>query len=417
MTNILLTTSATQCDAYLQCKRKWVAGYLLGLKQPQTEPMAFGEVGHKYLEVYQRTGVLPDENKPWQFTKNSKVRYPGKSARKALKHIPAPKTGRPEHGFKFNVRGIEFIGYIDLEWQDSKGLWVTDYKFVSSFQSALAEDTLAANIQATIYATKALLEHKVKEVNLKWIYILSTQKPSARPIITKLTEEQTKKQLQSLLGICREMIQLKEHVNSKYGNNLKEIPEEIKNDIINPIEPTVESCSRYNGCYYCDRCQLTEEQLLEGDMTDMDKNLESKLKDMGLDQFLDKEPVQEPTPKQEQKNEVVEAIKETYEKAGLEKKQTTNNKQHKQLDINDFLTKPETHTDKPKEKREEPKVNLNAPEHYVEDTKTMDLSQLQKELDKEVEKKKPLVVGTSCGKHFSLTDEEKKVLKGIIDRM
>lgn len=418
MNNIRLTTSATQIDQWIMCKRKWVAAYLLGLKQPQTEAMAFGEVGHKYLEVYNRTGKVPDENKPWQFTKESPIRYPGKSAKKALKHIPSPHTGRPEHGFKFVIKGIEFIGYIDLEWLDASGLWVTDYKFTSGFDNAMDSSTLAANVQATIYSTKAILEHKVKEVNLKWIYILSSKNPSARPVISKLTEDQTKTQLRTLLDICEEMIELKIKVEEIKTLLSSTITNEDKNRIINSIEPTVESCSRFDGCYYCNRCQLTEDQLMEGDMNDMDKDMESKLKSMGLDQFI--KPENKTT--QEVKAETKETVRTHNTPTEHIKQEMDNVKaemrgEKKQLNLDDFLKQPAVHTDKPKEKREEPKVQLNAPENYVDDTKNMDVTQLQKELDKEAEKKQPLVIGTSCGKHFSLTDEEKTILKSIIDRL
>lgn len=409
--NIRLTTSATQIDQWLMCKRKWVAAYLLGLKQPQTEAMAFGEAGHKYLEVYNRTGKIPDETKPWQFTSSSNIRYPGKSAKKALKHIPPPHTGRPEHGFKFVIKGIEFIGYIDLEWSDESGLWVTDYKFTSGFDNAMDSSTLAANVQAAIYSAKAMFEHKVKEVNLKWIYILSSKNPSAKTVISKLTEDQTKAQLKTLLSLCEEMIICKNTLESKCGiyNNytsLKTLPEEIKNDIINSIEPTVESCSRFNGCYYCDRCKLTEEQLIEGDMNDMDKDMESKLKSMGLDQFI--------KPVQEQKQQ--ETVTTQQVKQEMDNVQTEQQKDNKQLNINDFLEQPVVHADKPKEKREEPKVQLNAPENYVDKIS-------EKQLQKEVKATVALAAKeTSCccnsgGSAFNLSDEEKAVLKALIDRL
>jgi len=425
MNNIRLTTSATQIDQWLMCKRKWVAAYLLGIKQPQTEAMAFGEVGHKYLEVYNRTGKVPDENKPWQFTKESPIRYPGKSAKKALKYIPSPHTGRPEHGFKFVIKGIEFIGYIDLEWSNEHGLWVTDYKFTSGFDNAMDSSTLAANVQATIYSTKAMLEHKVKEVNLKWIYILSTTKPSARPVISKLTEEQTKTQLKTLLSLCEEMIQCKNTLENKWGiyneyKGLSFLPEEIKNDIINSIEPTVESCSRFNGCYYCDRCQLTEEQLIEGDMNDMDKDMESKLKSMGLDQFIkpEKKPVQETKAEAKETvrthNTPTEHIKQ--EKKSVEKaKQEAKEKGTRQLNLDYFLKQPVVHTDKPKEKREEPKVQLNAPENYVEDVKHMPIEAKVTVKTEDVETS--IDTRSCCSGGFSLTDKEKTVIKGIIDRL
>ena len=185
------------------------------------------------------------------------------------------------------------------------------------------------------------------------------------------------------------------------------VSDETTNFILNTIEPTVESCSRFNGCYYCDRCQLTEEQLMEGDMNDMDKDMESKLKSMGLDQFIKPEN----KPVQEVKAEVAtQQVKKEMDDVKAEMRG-----EKKQLDINDFLKQPTVH--KSEDKKEEPKVQLNAPENYVDDTKTMDVAQLQKELDKEAEKKQPLVVDTSCCSKFSLTNEEKKVLKALIDRL
>lgn len=329
MVKIRLKTSATQIDKFLTCKRTWVASYLLGWQQPQTEAMAFGETGHKYLEIYQKTGKVPDVDRPWQFTKESRIRYPGLSAKKALKHIPAPGKGRPEHGFEFTIKGIKFIGYIDLEWKDENGIWVTDYKFVSSYSSALKEDTLAANIQATIYALKTIFEYNIDEVNLKWIYILSTKNPSSRPIISKLTEKQAKKQFKTLLNICEEMTEFRNNLYNKHNiKELKTLSEEIKLEIINSIQPNVKSCGRYNGCYYLDKCKLTDEQLIEGDM--QMSTLEDQLKDLGLDKFIEK-------PEQEKPE---------------------------QLNLDEYVTKPEVH--EKSTERKEPETKLNAPEHYIE---------------------------------------------------
>lgn len=357
--NIRLVTSATQINEYLTCQRRWVAGYLLDLKQPETEAMAYGKIGHKMLEVYHNIGKIPDINYAWQFNKDRPVRYPGLSAKKCLKHMPPPKTGRAEHGFSFVINGIKFIGYIDLEWKDEQSLWVTDYKFVSSFQSALDANTLTENIQATIYSTKAILQHKVKKVNLRWIYALSTKNPSSRKVESYLKEEQVKKQLKVLLNVCEDMIVLKDKVSQMKGS---------KEDIINSLPPTVKSCSRYAGCYYLNKCKLTQEQLMQGDFDEMDQTLKNKLTEMGLSKYVK----QDPTPE---------------EKVEEKKEKTTTTMP---TNLNKYVKQPEQHKIEKKEKKE-PEVQLNAPENYVD---------------------KPNVCSS-----FSLTDEEKAVLKGIIDRL
>jgi hypothetical protein len=78
--DVRLTTSATQISEFLTCQRRWVAKYILKDKEPQSEAMAFGEAGHKMLETYAKTGIVPDPDLPWQFEKDSKIRYPGLSA-------------------------------------------------------------------------------------------------------------------------------------------------------------------------------------------------------------------------------------------------------------------------------------------------------------------------------------------------
>jgi len=345
-TDIKLQVSATQINEYMTCKRRWVAGYLLGLKQPQTEAMAFGEAGHKMLETYHKTGTPPDVTQPWQFTKDSRIRYPGLSAKKALKHIPPPGTGRSEHGFSFVIKGFKFVGYIDLEWfQSETELYVTDYKFVSSYQSALDAMTLADNVQATIYATKAIIEHNVDSVNLKWIYVLSTKNPSARPIETMLSKNQTGKQMQKLLRICEEMYSLKQEIQEIRSKNDKDY-----NEILNIIPPTMQSCSRYAGCYYINRCNFTPEEMMKGDLEEMDQNLSDKLKGLGLEQFIKtttETPSEKPAPPPKEK-------------------ETTIAPSNGKLDLSQFMKTPVVHTDQKVEKQAEraPVVQLNAPEHY-----------------------------------------------------
>lgn len=351
-----LKTSATQINEFLTCKRRWVASYVLGIKQPQTEAMAFGETGHKYLENYMKYGTPPDAEKPWQFTKESRIRYPGLSAKKAIRHIPKPGTARAEHGFSFIINGIEFIGYIDLEYFDEhKNIYLTDYKFVSSYQSALDSDSLQANVQATIYAAKAIFEHKVENINLKWVYILSTKNPSARTITSGLTKKQTSDQLKKLLDICEEMIELRNNIKQEKHSDI---------EILNKIQPTIESCSRYGGCYYINMCNLTPEQLMQGDFKEMDKDLSSKLKGLGLDQYIKKD-----APKKDDPPEV---------KGPPSSNGGTKTTAKGTMDLSQFMKQPTVHTEQKTEERAPvevvqttivPPAKLNAPEHYTQEVK------------------------------------------------
>lgn len=351
-----LKTSATQINEFLTCKRRWVASYVLGIKQPQTEAMAFGETGHKYLENYMKYGTPPDAEKPWQFTKESKIRYPGLSAKKAIKHIPKPGTARAEHGFSFVINDIEFIGYIDLEYFDEhKNIYLTDYKFVSSYQSALDSDSLQTNVQTTIYAAKSIFEHKVENINLKWVYILSTKNPSVRTITSGLTKKQTSDQLKKLLDICEEMIELRDSIK-------KEKYTEI--EILNEIQPTIESCSRYGGCYYINMCNLTPEQLMQGDFKEMDNDLSSKLKGLGLDQYIKKD-----APKKDDPPEV---------KGPPPSNGGTKTTAKGTMDLSQFMKQPTVHTEQKPEERAPvevvqttivPPAKLNAPEHYTQEVK------------------------------------------------
>lgn len=350
-----LKTSATQINEFLTCKRRWVASYVLGIKQPQTEAMAFGETGHKYLENYMKYGTLPDAEKPWQFTKESKIRYPGLSAKKAIKHIPKPGTARAEHGFSFIINGIEFIGYIDLEYFDEhKNIYLTDYKFVSSYQSALGSDSLQANVQATIYAAKAIFEHKVENIILKWIYILSTKNPSVRTITSGLTKKQTSDQLKKLLDICEEMIELRDSIKKEKYSDI---------EILNEMQPTIESCSRYGGCYYINMCNLTPEQLMQGDFKEMDKDLSSKLKGLGLDQYIKKDTSKTDDPPEVKGPPPSNGGKTTAKGT---------------MDLSQFMKQPTVHTEQKPEERAPvevvqttmiPPAKLNAPEHYTQEVK------------------------------------------------
>jgi hypothetical protein len=327
------------------CKRAWVAGYVFKDKQPQSEAMAFGEKAHKLLEVYAQTGQVPDDKQPWQFPGSEKVRFPGLSARKAMKHVPGPGIGRAEHGFGFVLKGVKFVGYIDREWQEENDVWITDYKFTSSYQSALSPEDLAQNSQAIIYAVKTMIEKKVKEVNLHWVYTLSTKNPTSRAVTTKITEAQAKNHFQHLLKICEEMIALREDVQKQLDQGV------AQNEILNSLPPTVESCSRYAGCYYIDRCNLTPEQMMEGAFSDM-TDLNSKLTNQGLDKFIKKKAAETPAPPPPPTNNKPAPATTT----------TTTTKP----DLSKFVKKPEVH--QTEDKKPAPVVPLNAPEHYASET-------------------------------------------------
>ena len=212
--NPRIKVSATQISNFLSCKRVWAAASVLGIRKPTTEAQAFGLRGHKLLELYHKTGKPIDEHEPWQFNPTKDVRFPGKSAKKAIPHIPAPKTGFSERGFSFKIKDVEFIGYIDLEWTDENGLWLLDYKFTSSFgEHTLTEETLSENVQATIYGAKAFIQDKdLQQVNLRWLYLLSTKNPRARPVNTTITRDENRVRLKYLMVISYEMADIKEHL-------------------------------------------------------------------------------------------------------------------------------------------------------------------------------------------------------------
>jgi len=382
--NTRIKVSATQISNFLSCKRLWAAASVLSIRKPQTEAQAFGLRGHKMLELYHKTGKPIDDKEPWQFSPTSPVRFPGKSAKKAIPYIPAPKTGFSERGFSFKIKDVEFIGYIDLEWTDENGLWLLDYKFTSSFgEHTLTDETLSENVQATIYGAKAFIQNKeLQQVNLRWLYLLSTKNPRARPVNTTITRDENRGRLKDLMVISYEMAEIKESLLKQKAQGATDI------ELINSLEPTIKSCGKYNGCDHTDKCKLTAEQLTayaldDGDEDDMplDPKLAAMLAKKGID--VDKyKKTSEPEPKEEKVEETKEA---------KPKSKPTQTK----LDLSKYTKTPTT--PEPNEKRGEIEVKLNAPENY---------------LDNEQEMQKPLQDGQT-----RLSVEEKETLKTLITKL
>ena len=306
--------------------------------------MAFGEAGHKMLENYQRYGTPIDDTKAWQFNAESNVRYPGKSAKKALKYVPAPKTGKAEHMFSMRVAGIEFIGKIDLEYEPKPGeLWVLDYKFTSGFRNQKDESILANDVQATLYAAKTFIEHReIDEVHLRWLYILSTAKPSAKPTDIIITRDANRQNLRAIVAVAREMQEVQRQVfEAKSAGKSDE-------EIINSVEPSVSECDRYSGCELTDKCKLSQEQLIEGDMQ-MDQKLADLLAKRGIKLGGNAAPVQEQPAAQKPAAQNPPAAASKLD--ALKSKYVTK-------------TEPPKKSKKPKG---EPDVRLNAPEHYIDE--------------------------------------------------
>lgn len=366
-----IRVSPTQIKAFTNCPRTWVAGWVLGDRQPQSEAMAFGTVGHKHLEIYQRTGRAPDEKAPWQFSPESDVRFPGKSAMTALKHIPKPKTGEPEQGFLFTLHAgdltIEFIGYIDLEWKQDGAAWLMDYKFTSGFQNALSEETLKIDPQALIYATKAFLcDGRLDEVHLRWLYILSTKTPRSRPVDITLTSAETKSGMRQLVETIKDMYSLRCRAEALRDaiQGFDKTNDEHVSRVLNQLPATVEACGNFGGCYYTDRCELTEEQLIRGDMNmGMSPELRAKLEAKG---FLKAEaPAPSPAPKAEAPAPAPEAEQPAPSPAPAN---ATKAEAPAQAKVDKFAKYKKTPAvPAANEPREEPTVRLNAPENYLEE--------------------------------------------------
>jgi hypothetical protein len=239
-----MNLSASQISKFRRCQRIIGFDYVEGIKEPSSPKQKFGTAVHAELERWLKDATPPSDTPE------------GNVAKQGIQKgwLPTPsKKLKTELYIKTKwARNVQMVGFIDcFEPPDL----IIDHKTTSSLNWVKTPEQLAADEQAIIYATWAILTQKIPAVRLRWIYYSASnpetgpRKPNgARPVEVRL-DSRDPLFLEHLRGLekdAREVVRIR-----RQGIKGLELP-------FNP-----ESCSMYNGCFYRNLCNIEPGDFLE----------------------------------------------------------------------------------------------------------------------------------------------------------
>ena len=155
--------SVSQIERYSHehggCHAKWWWEKVAKFREPQTDPMVRGIIGHRVFEHYLLTGKLPAVSEVEKWCLEEGVTTPAKEILRACTSaahlLPRPEATTPdqiEQGFEIRAPElvVPIIGFFD--YTNTGERRILDYKFRSAVKWAKTEAQLLDNIQANLYA-------------------------------------------------------------------------------------------------------------------------------------------------------------------------------------------------------------------------------------------------------------------------
>jgi hypothetical protein len=232
---LLEYVSASAIQTFVDCRRKYFAQYVLGIKAPPKPSQEEGTRLHEQMEKYALFGDKPQ--------------HP--SCRLAMEYIqtkaqrPLIQTESALEDPKLLLADVRVKGFIDYyDPTDEIRPFIRDYKSCNGFRYIKTEDELARNIQALVYMGWAMLRHpKAKSCQFEHLY-LSTAKDS--------------KTSRPKPGVRQTRIELSREEIEKALRSIEEIVDEMKAVVgateLDHVQPTWSHCGEYGGCHMADRC-------------------------------------------------------------------------------------------------------------------------------------------------------------------
>jgi hypothetical protein len=266
--------SASQISAFEDCQRKWAWRTIAKISSPPTKAAALGtEVDSEQLQPYLRDG------REFDYTRES-----GYIAASALAYLPPPQSKGLVVQKKFIMpspswakRAFAYLGYKDLwlpvssvlpgikapetcqaheDCRDHPELGracagsidipaVVDFKTTSDLKWAKDEEALRTDPQAVIYAMNALFETEAPAVDLVWIYMRTRGARKAQ---------------RTHLRVYREEVAERFAVVDRVGLQIANTRAVCTDPLTLPPNP--DACSKYGGCPYRDKCNLSPSEIL-----------------------------------------------------------------------------------------------------------------------------------------------------------
>lgn len=222
--------------AWLECKRKFAWDYIDLIPRRHTPATEFGELTHNQAEQYLSTGTC-DQTSPH-----------GQLVATGFHLLPPPKLPGMslEKFFEFELQGVLFHGTKDVEIHTSQYCAVFDHKTTSDWRWAKTEQALRADPQVLIYSMDSMIKTGHRTCHCAWTYFKKRGRYEARQVRFVVTYDEVIQALQPYVQISKQII----------AETRKVLMEGVEPAPSLRFDYTVESCSKYGGCQYIERCNL-----------------------------------------------------------------------------------------------------------------------------------------------------------------
>lgn len=239
-------TSVSQDDKYLGCPRQWAGRYIFKLPEPATRAKSFGTEVHEELENFYKHGTPPQRHE--------------RLVRAMLKLLPSRGPQATAEGrFEMNVLpatggllGVKLVGFKDLVLELPQDVVVYDHKTTSSPGFAKTQEDLErGDVQATVYSIDAArrFPHIPPEnVWCQWTYGLSRGKKAPWKVEARIPIEVRERVWEELQERSDEMRQW--HAEPKEDLTFGDFPANYDS----------ETCIKYGGCPYAEKCNAARQE-------------------------------------------------------------------------------------------------------------------------------------------------------------
>jgi hypothetical protein len=245
--------SASQLVKYRRCKRLYAFEYVEGFRPPPSDKQQFGLDVHKNAEDWLQEGKAPDDSPAGQVVKMA-------IATEGM--LPAPhKDLLVEEEFQWKFNDVMDVGgFIDLvvppHLAVNKRPKVKDHKTTSNLRWAKTPEQLEADEQAIIYAIDTMFRFGVKVVDAQWNYYAATnpKKGPRKPSGVRAVEVTFDADDPVFIARVKEMDKDFQEIYRirELGIPGKDLP------------PTPSACGMFGGCVHQHRCDLTQNERIEG---------------------------------------------------------------------------------------------------------------------------------------------------------
>ncbi len=229
--------SASQITTFRTCARKWAWDKIEGKRQPENKYAERGKQIHSILEAWLEHGTPIDTTTEY-----------GAIAASGVEHLPPPGTSQVEQEFYLRGEHADYLGYVDCGFIDTdKTPVILDHKTTSNLSYAKTAEDLLVDPQAMIYAKVAFDEVDHHEVELRWVYYLTTGAKRSKKVSLKVVKDHVEKQFAEIEATAAHMNEIRVS-----GKKAKDLP------------PNPAHCSAYGGCPYVNDCSLTSAETMKG---------------------------------------------------------------------------------------------------------------------------------------------------------